>query len=422
MVKKCLLSLLWSFFSLALACEALADEEFYIKSEIISQNLYPESEIVFQIKILDFTERLKGKLDNPVVVGDGYNTLIPHPNMSQKRVVMYGRNAILSTYTYSVFVTQKGNYEITPTFFIGTYKGRNIQLSTENLSFVVKSLPTKSPKNWRSAYNLELQSGFSAEHSNIKVGDVVRHTIVLKMVGADKNFFKPLLIPEVKNVKIYKSSVSQKNVISEGHLNLEQRYNYIYIPNKVGELIIPDYYFEWFDLSINQSQKVVVLGKKFNVLPLPESLDKGVDGVTLAFSLSWSDFWKIIISIIAVVIIFIIVAKYKKILVYKNLENKKILELKKACNNKNPKLALICSLELLRFLGYNLTNIKEVALLFDDAELYKQLERLNKACFNKNEKWKSWEGGLFFEALMKVIKNPQVQQKIKEFPPLYPFN
>jgi hypothetical protein len=196
---------------------------------------------------------------------------------------------------YAIFPERSGDLIVPPLQLSGrlverrsdrlwqpTVRGRRIQVSSDPIQLTIQPRPASfSGDSWQPARNLELTQQISAAGS-LRVGEPVTRTVIVDAVGLEENMITEPVWPEIPNARIYPD---QPQGISrdDGQWVLgHKEFRYAVVPEREGELVLPELAVYWWDTVNNRQQKAVLPAKVHEVkasavAPLPQQQAAALD-------------------------------------------------------------------------------------------------------------------------------------------------
>jgi len=181
---------------------------------------------------------------------------------------------------YAIFPERSGEMVIPPLQLSGrlverrgdrlwqpNVRGRRIEVESEEIRIDVKPRPDSfSGDTWQPARNLELMQQISAADA-LKVGEPVTRTVIVDALGLEENMITEPVWPEIPDARIYPD---QPQGISrdDGQWVLgHKEFRYAVVPEKEGELVLPELKVHWWDTVNDRQQTAVLPAKVLQVLP-----------------------------------------------------------------------------------------------------------------------------------------------------------
>jgi len=181
---------------------------------------------------------------------------------------------------YAVFPERSGPLQIPPMKLSGrlverrsdrlwqpTVRGRRIEVTSDAIDLTIQPRPASfSGDSWLPARSLQLTQTVSASDS-LKVGEPVTRTVIVDAVGLEENMITAPPWPELADVRIYPD---QPQGISRNDGNWvlgHKEFRYAVVPEKEGELVLPQLNLHWWDTANDREQTAVLPERRLKVLP-----------------------------------------------------------------------------------------------------------------------------------------------------------
>jgi hypothetical protein len=190
---------------------------------------------------------------------------------------------------YAIFPERSGQLTIPPLKLSGrlverrsdrlwqpTVRGRRIEVESDPIVMTIQPKPAGFAGDaWQPARRFRLTQQISASDS-LKVGEPVTRTVIVDAVGLEENMIAEPVWPEVADVRIYPD---QPQGISrdDGQWVLgHKEFRYAVVPEKEGELNLPELTVQWWDTVADQQRIGVLPAKTLQVqasanMPVPKS-------------------------------------------------------------------------------------------------------------------------------------------------------
>ncbi|MFT5139075.1 MAG: hypothetical protein ACI9H8_002108 [Lysobacterales bacterium] len=180
---------------------------------------------------------------------------------------------------YAIFPERSGELEIPPLTLSGrlierpadrlwqpSVRGRRVTVESDPITVIVMPKPADyAGEHWLPARRITLSQQIS-DTTNLHVGEPVTRTVILDAVGLEENMIEEPGWPEMKNVRVYPD---QPQGISrdDGQWILgHKEFRYAVVPEKAGELVLPEIHLNWWDTTNNQLQTAILPEHRIEVL------------------------------------------------------------------------------------------------------------------------------------------------------------
>ena len=161
-------------------------------------------------------------------------------------------------------------------------RGRRIQVQSEPVHLNIKPRPASAAgDSWQPARKLEISQQTSVT-DGLRVGEPVTRTVIVDAVGLEENMITEPAWPEISNTRIYPD---QPQGISrdDGQWVLgHKEFRYAVVPEKEGELVLPQLTVYWWDTVADQQRKSelssqVIQVQPSAVTPLPQQASTAME-------------------------------------------------------------------------------------------------------------------------------------------------
>ena len=146
-------------------------------------------------------------------------------------------------------------------------RGRRIQVQSEPVHLNIKPRPVSAAgDSWQPARKLEVSQQISAT-DELRVGEPVTRTVIVDAVGLEENMITEPAWPGISNTRIYPD---QPQGISrdDGQWVLgHKEFRYAVVPEKEGELVLPQLTVYWWDTVSDQQRTSVLSSRVIQVQP-----------------------------------------------------------------------------------------------------------------------------------------------------------
>ncbi len=181
---------------------------------------------------------------------------------------------------YAIFPERSGTLTIPPMQLSGrlierpsdrlwqpTVRGRRVQVESEPVVLEISPRPASFTGDfWLPARRVTLSQQIS-DNDKLQVGEPVTRTVIVDAVGLEENMLEEPVWPALADTRIYPD---QPQGISrdDGEWVLgHKEFRYAIVPEKPGELVLPEIRLDWWDTVTHQQRTAVLPGHRVNVLP-----------------------------------------------------------------------------------------------------------------------------------------------------------
>jgi len=181
---------------------------------------------------------------------------------------------------YAIFPERSGPLRIPPMKLSGrlverrtdrlwqpTVRGRRIEVASDPVDLVIQPKPASfTGDSWLPARSLELTQTISANDS-LTVGEPVTRTIMVDAVGLEENMITEPPWPDVAGARIYPDKPQGISRDDGKWILGHKEFRYAVVPEKEGELVLPQLSLHWWDTQNDREQTAVLPERRLRVLP-----------------------------------------------------------------------------------------------------------------------------------------------------------
>ena len=320
-------------------------------------------------------------------------------------------------------------------------RGRRIQVESEPIRLDIQPRPASFTGDaWQPARKLDLMQQISAANS-LTVGEPVTRTVIVDAVGLEENMIVEPAWQEIPNVRIYPD---QPQGISrdDGQWVLgHKEFRYAVVPEKEGELVLPELKVHWWDTVNNRQQTSVLPAQRLKVLastatPMPpagvaglESVAANSDQSSVGRAMQEPSYWRWLALFFALLWLLTLLFAWRlrgtreAIVIGKEFgesadESALLKQLRQSCDRTDRTSARQSLGDWLSRFGphHAAGSLLEFAALVEDEALSHSLYAMDSAGFRPNHET-SWDSKLFWKQFESWRKS-WLAAKAAEKPPL----
>lgn len=172
---------------------------------------------------------------------------------------------------YAIFPERSGELVIPPLTLSGrlierpadrlwqpSVRGRRVTVESDPLTINVLARPDEfTADHWLPARRMTLSQQISDAES-LQVGEPVTRTVILDAVGLEENMIAEPEWPEIPDARIYPDQ-PQGITRDDGQWTLgHKEFRYAVVPEKAGELVLPEVRVDWWDTTANRVRTAVL--------------------------------------------------------------------------------------------------------------------------------------------------------------------
>ena len=126
---------------------------------------------------------------------------------------------------------------------------------------------------WLPAKALTLASKWAEENPGFKVGETVSREVILSAAGVLDSELPELEFAEPKNIKQYPENPQYSLSVYKNNPIAQATYRIVYIPQKSGDLMLPEIKVKWFNTKSGKIENTVISAQKIKVKENPAYKD-----------------------------------------------------------------------------------------------------------------------------------------------------
>jgi len=259
-------------------------QEIYIEAQVVSNNPYVQSQLVYSIKLYHAVELQEGGLSLPKIE----KALIERLGDDTSFIsTINGRRYRVTERKYAIFPQQSGELIIPSVIFDGhvldnsrpqtsfdPFFGRRFQ-STRQVrvrSNVIKldilPKPDKAKgKWWLPSKNISLIEQWSPQPPTFRVGETITRTIILRAEGLTDSQLPDITFTEQMGFKFYPDKAEKETAANNNVIISRKIQKVALIPTQAGQIEIPEIVIHWWNTTTNKAMLASIAARKVTVLP-----------------------------------------------------------------------------------------------------------------------------------------------------------
>ncbi len=410
-------------------------DRFYFEISVNKKDLFVQEETLVTMKFFQSIPIKQFDLISP----EGKNFILRSttPDYKEYKVTKRGIPFDVFERVYTISFNKSGEQTLGEFLFEGAFGYAVISTISEPIKLNIKPIEASfTNDNWLPAKTISLTQKLKKQNE-YKVGEPIERVITLNVLGLSENKIPQLNFPEIENAKSYEDEVTNNSTIVDNSSFAERKMKYIIIPEKSGELIIPEFKLKWFNTQTNKLETTVINKQTLQIKPsdtapannsVPPSPTNTVTNKTTSKKevkpieeTEKNSFWKLIFIALAIftvilsLIILLLLKKYKKLknnnqendneqkIIHQTPDDNEIFKQLELNDNKNTETALISYWNSNN--NEQIRTLSQLSKLISDQETINNLQKLETIIYkNQSVKLESnWE---------EIIKQGRLNPKI----------
>lgn len=248
----------------------------FLKSTLNTTSAYLGQVLHYQVKLFLNTELQQGQINPPKVQGMQFEQLGKNKESVE---IIDGKKYRIITQDFSLKLNQTGSFTIPAPIFTGEVVTQNINRHSFFTTRGVRPIrskgnalelnvlpPASTQENWLVADDIDVSQQWDTK-KELRVGEPITRTIILKAKNTDVDLMPELTQPLPSSFKVYPETPIRTQKIEDNSVVAELSSTFALIPQKDGDITIPEMKIPWWDPVTKKEAFVVLPSKKLTVLP-----------------------------------------------------------------------------------------------------------------------------------------------------------
>jgi len=250
----------------------------FLDASTDKKEVYVQEQILFYLRVYQRSQLANASLSKP----DIENTVIESLGEGRSYTAQHnGYTYDVIEYRFAIYPQKSGKLIIPPSVLSGSIAGSSqrfrfdpfgnagkpIRRKSQEVSVVVKPIPTSYPKDvpWLPAHNLSLEETWSPSPPVFSVGEPVTRTVTLNATGVASSLLPPLPIPTNNDIKVYPDQPSNHSIAGAGGILSERTESYAIIPTRGGNIQLPALNVHWWNTNTDVLEVASIEARHINV-------------------------------------------------------------------------------------------------------------------------------------------------------------
>ncbi len=267
------------------------DTDLFIRADMSPQTVYEDQEVIYTVSVFDRSGLTDGDFAAPNLKGAEIQSIRDLPLTT---VQENGKTYHKFSRQYVIFPTQPGAFTVEPASFRGhvyqettgvsnnvfssfgfepgliysdlASQRKEVFVRSEPITLTVKPRPaTMVGKWWLPSTNVEMEETFTPVQNEIKAGDAVTRTIVVRARGVLGTKIPDLTMTDTPFFKVYPGQSKKDNFIDNKGLIGVMEQSFVLVPVQNGKATIKPMTMTWFDVTSGAEKTASVPGKSFQI-------------------------------------------------------------------------------------------------------------------------------------------------------------
>ncbi len=248
----------------------------FVETSVDSRNPWVQSQVLMTVRVFQAIEIVDGGLSDPA--GDQLQVQRIGKDSSSIEV-RDGREYRVTERRFALFPQKSGPVTIDPvvlsvsvptnaTATLGLFSPtRKLTRRSDPITLDVQARPSSGAAWWLPASVVQIDSNWADDASKAVVDQPLTRTITLRAGGVMDSQLPDIRIPAIEGVSLYAEEPVRAMGMNERGLVAEQTIKWALIPQREGELVLPELSIEWFNTDTGETETAVLPEERIQVGP-----------------------------------------------------------------------------------------------------------------------------------------------------------
>ncbi|MFC4765316.1 BatD family protein [Dyella koreensis] len=255
---------------------AAGNKDVFVDASVDPQRAYVGEQMTYVVRLYFATSLSNGGMDEPQANGVELSKLGDDLNYQAERG---GRRFNVIERRYALIPQHAGHIEIAPVSFQGelidmadpnSFFGstRPVSAVSPAVSIDVRPVPDNAGKTtWLPARELQLSLDGGPAQKDVRVGQSISLTMNLQATGLPYEALPALSMPALDSATVYPDKPVTGTHVSGPWLIGRRQQSFAVVPNRPGELIIPETTLTWWNVLTDKPEVARIPARHYTVLP-----------------------------------------------------------------------------------------------------------------------------------------------------------
>lgn len=248
----------------------------FVETSVDSRKPWVQSQVLMTVRVFQAIEIVDGGLSDPA--GDQLQVQRIGKDSSSIEV-RDGREYRITERRFALFPQKSGPVTINPvvlsvsvptnaTATLGLFSPtRKLTRRSDPITLDVQARPSSGAAWWLPASALQIDSNWADDASKAVVDQPLTRTITLRAGGVMDSQLPDIPIPAIEGVSLYAEEPVRAMGMNERGLVAEQTIKWALIPQREGQLVLPELSIEWFNTDTGETETAVLPEERIQVGP-----------------------------------------------------------------------------------------------------------------------------------------------------------
>jgi hypothetical protein len=252
------------------------NRDVYISTVVDSAEAYLQQQLHYTVKLHLAVDLQRGSLSNPTLENADIRQIGKDKEYNE---ISNGRRYRIIERNFAITPQQSGKFTIQGPLF----EGEVVENNRQSFGFFNRSQPVNRvgpalevnvlpmpqgyAHHWLPSEFVELTEQWQAANGEYKVGEPITRTLTLTAVGLVEEQLPEINSQYPPQVKTYPDQASTNTIEKDDTLIAQRVESIAIIPNREGDLVIPDVKIPWFNVLTKQTEYATLPPRLINIGP-----------------------------------------------------------------------------------------------------------------------------------------------------------
>ena len=252
-------------------------DDLYLEIEVNKDSVYVQEQLLFTVRLFYTINGIRNPVFTELEMEDTVTQLIGSPNQYER--LIDGERFGVYEKRYVIFPQRSGPLQIPDILFRGevtdgssnfVFRNMNTRRVTafiEGITIEVKERPASLPRGegWLPVTGLALEETWSGDLGELKVGDSVVRTIVLRAEGLDGAVLPPFSPENIQGLNLYPDPADISRTFVDGSIVGTRIETSTYVALEAGVIEVPSLDIAWWDVNSDSARTTSLPATRFEV-------------------------------------------------------------------------------------------------------------------------------------------------------------
>ncbi|MDB2484263.1 BatD family protein [Gammaproteobacteria bacterium] len=252
-------------------------DDLYLEIEVNKDSVYVQEQLLFTVRLFYTINGIRNPVFTELEMEDTVTQLIGSPNQYER--LIDGERFGVYEKRYVIFPQRSGPLQIPDILFRGevtdgssnfVFRNMNTRRVTafiEGITVEVKERPASLPRGegWLPVTGLALEETWSGDLGELKVGDSVVRTIVLRAEGLDGAVLPPFSPENIQGLNLYPDPADISRTFVDGSIVGTRIETSTYVALEAGVIEVPSLDIAWWDVNSDSARTTSLPATRFEV-------------------------------------------------------------------------------------------------------------------------------------------------------------